>query len=247
MADYLSTVSKDIQARIRPHEGFVSDAASRHGVPPALALAMIRHESAGVSEAIGDKGQGLGWWQVNTKYKDKWGFGKEDARLDPRRSTELIMPSIAKIYNDSKGDWGLTRARYMRPGLAARIAAGEPVDTVLGKSPIALAEFKAFQRLQKAFGPTGVNTPTKEAAPNNSSAAPMIMPNMADMQIAQHEPEPVDFGYAPQSPSIDTFAGLDSSQAAFLQLAAQEEEAQMVRDAQAQAFLRDYALPMQAS
>ena len=252
MTDYLSTVSKDIQSRIRPHEGFVSDVAARHGVPPAFALAMIRHESAGVPDAIGDAGQGLGWWQVNTKYKDSWGMGKEDARLNPRRSTELIMPSIARIYNKSNGDWGQARVRYMRdPKLAARIAAGEPAEVVLKGQQIALAEYNAFKRIQQRFGDTAAAAKpepqqTVQPAPP-SNAAPMVMPNIGDMQIAQapEDEPPVDFGYTPQTLGLDTFAGLDQSQAAFLALAQQDEAAQALRDAQAQAFLQNYTVPNQ--
>jgi Transglycosylase SLT domain len=251
-----------------PHVDHITEQALKYGVPPTLALAMARHESAGVANALGDynpetgRKEAKGLWQVTDNNLKSWGFGNEDARLDPRRSTELIMPELAKRYQAAGGDYGLMQGAYMRPGHFKRVMAGEPLEKVFGSQPIALARIKYFQKIQQTFPDWKENMKKAEEAKTPAPLMTDPSPNAPNFITAQTLPTyddylasvtPPDLGYTPADaapvPQVnyDTFGGLDASQAAFLQqqALADAQRAQMQQQMLAQqAAQQEYDAPV---
>lgn len=84
------------------------------------ALANAWHESKWNAAAIGDRGNSIGFWQLN---KNGLGKGMGDARFDHKESTRKIIGSInrQKLFEDNPGEAAKTFCKFvMRPSDSAR-------------------------------------------------------------------------------------------------------------------------------
>jgi Transglycosylase SLT domain len=229
-----------VLARVMPYAQTVHDEAIRVGVDPNFAFAQLLAESGGRPDAVSapasktDPARDRGLWQVNDKTKAGWGFGVNDTRMDPIASTKQIMPHLKVLSDKYGGNWAHMRNVYMRwTKDIKRLQAGELPDAVLGNSPIALAQFKHFEKLQSQYGGKNV----KAAEDNLQEAAPStVVPR--DVPLPGYlTPESVDSTFtaglpeyqpvAVQAP-IDPFASVYPAEAAAL--AQQDYDAKIAAD-----------------
>jgi len=109
----------------------------QHGVPPEYILALILAESGGRADAVGDGGHSVGLFQLHDRGVGT-GYTVEQ-RQDPRLQFELMMPRIARAYQQglARGLSGAPLAVYVgreaeRPAAGAERRYGVTYQQIVG-------------------------------------------------------------------------------------------------------------------
>ena len=175
MANLWDNLRPEVRTRLAPHRELIDTVARKHGLDPQAAYMLISAESSGQADAVGDGGKARGLYQVQTPYLRDYGM-TADVRLDPRASTEAVLPVWSRYIREEGGDWGRATARYMRgQGSAAykALKAGKSPEEAFGADAVGLSRYRQAKSIQARYG--GAAT-APQAADTNTAPAPAPKP-----------------------------------------------------------------------
>lgn len=106
-----STVETGKGAEDIKQKDYIEETAESYGISPKLVKAIIKVESGGDADAVGDNGNSLGLMQIQPRYHG-WRLAEGESLKDPRVNVRIGCEILQDLLYKSHGDVGAALTVY---------------------------------------------------------------------------------------------------------------------------------------
>lgn len=104
-------IVKTVQAEEVKQKDYIEETAESYGISPKLVKAIIKVESGGNSDAVGDNGNSLGLMQIQPRYHG-WRLAEGESLKDPMVNVRIGCEILQDLLYKSHGDVGAALTVY---------------------------------------------------------------------------------------------------------------------------------------